>query len=59
MKKRGRGGRERKREGAGRGDKREREREGGRRSYMFAIIRNFMVSVRRTGTFLVFYKGRT
>ena len=44
--KRGRGGRERKRE-------RERERERGRRSEMFAIIRNFMVSVRRTGTFLV------
>ena len=52
MQKRGRGGRERKREGAGRGDKRERER--GRRSDMFAIIRNFMVSVRRTGTFLVY-----
>ena len=46
----------RKREGAGRGDKRERERErgAGRRSDMFAIIRNFMVSVRRTGTFLVY-----
>ena len=49
MQKRGRGGRGRKREGA-----KERERE--RRSDMFAIIRNFMVSVRRAGTFLVYYK---
>ena len=51
MQKRGRGGRERKREGAERGGERERER----RSDMFPIIRNFMVSVRRTGTFLVYH----
>ena len=50
VQKRGRGGRGRKREG----EKEKRERE--RRSDMFAIIRNFMVSVRRTGTFLVFHK---
>ena len=48
------------REGQGEGCKREgegtreRERERGRRSDMFAIIRNYMVSVRRTGTFLVY-----
>ena len=43
MQKRGRGGRER-------GQK----REGESRSDMFAIIRNFMISVSRTGTFLVY-----
>ena len=45
---------ERERGRAQREGAKERERE--RRSDMFAIIRNFMVSVRRTGTFLVYYK---
>ena len=45
---------EREKGGGRRGEGTRRERQRGRRSDMFAIVRNFMVSVRRTGTFLVY-----